>query len=181
MTHRQAEIVDLVAGGKTNKEIARALGVSERAVKARASRLYRSFGVPNRAGLVARIMAADAAPADGPYGEYKNAPFSVIATEGIDHRIVFVNAKFARLAGVRPEAIEGRRLEEAWPGLPSEWRAAMDEVLRTGHSTVRDGFDHRWARVDGEMTTQPYTYVFIPTRSGRTVGVLHLGVERAAT
>jgi len=53
LSRRQAEVLDLVRGGATTKEIAARLGIGEHAVKGHISRLLRRFGVQNRAGLVA--------------------------------------------------------------------------------------------------------------------------------
>jgi PAS domain S-box-containing protein len=52
LTERQREVLTLVRMGRTNKEIASTLGVSEQAAKVQVSKLLRKFGVPNRAALV---------------------------------------------------------------------------------------------------------------------------------
>ncbi len=53
LTPRQVEVLELVARGKTNKEIAAALGRSEGTVEVHVTNLLRKYGASNRAGLVA--------------------------------------------------------------------------------------------------------------------------------
>ncbi len=55
LTPRQMEVLQLVACGCTNKEIARSLGVGEQSAKEHVSRLLRRFGAPNRAVLAFRF------------------------------------------------------------------------------------------------------------------------------
>src|SRR5688500_20228008 len=58
LTAKQAAIIDMVARGYTNKEIAARQRVTLRAITAQLSRLMRKFDVPNRAGLIAAVMSA---------------------------------------------------------------------------------------------------------------------------
>lgn len=53
LTPRQVEVLELVARGKTNKEIAAVLGRSEGTVEVHVTNLLRKYGSSNRAGLVA--------------------------------------------------------------------------------------------------------------------------------
>ncbi|WP_224240276.1 LuxR C-terminal-related transcriptional regulator [Hyalangium gracile] len=53
LTPRQIEVLELVARGKTNKEIAAVLGRSEGTVEVHVTNLLRKYGASNRAGLVA--------------------------------------------------------------------------------------------------------------------------------
>jgi LuxR family maltose regulon positive regulatory protein/two-component system response regulator NreC len=50
---RQSQILDLIAAGHADKEIARRLGLSHRTVRTHLERLYASTGVHDRAGVVA--------------------------------------------------------------------------------------------------------------------------------
>lgn len=52
LTARQLQVLELVAIGRSNREIASLLHVSENGVKAHIARLLVKFGVPNRAALV---------------------------------------------------------------------------------------------------------------------------------
>jgi len=59
LTARQLEVLELVAGGRSNREIASLLQVSENGVKAHIARLLVKFGVPNRAALVRVALPED--------------------------------------------------------------------------------------------------------------------------
>ena len=56
MTDREAEILGLIAGGATNREIAAALYLSPHTVKEHTSTLYRKLGARNRADAVRRAQ-----------------------------------------------------------------------------------------------------------------------------
>lgn len=58
LTPRQREVACLVAGGKTNQQIARLLGVQLTTVKKHLEHAYVKLGVQSRAALVARVMEA---------------------------------------------------------------------------------------------------------------------------
>jgi DNA-binding CsgD family transcriptional regulator len=58
LTARQLEVLELVASGRSNREIASLLRVSENGVKAHIARLLMKFDVPNRAALV-RVALPD--------------------------------------------------------------------------------------------------------------------------
>lgn len=51
LTQRQMDVVRLVSGGANNKEIARAMGISERTVKAHLSAVFDKLGVSGRLNL----------------------------------------------------------------------------------------------------------------------------------
>ena len=55
LTLREREILDLVGRGLRNREIATAIGMSERTVEWNLSRVYRKLGVRSKLELVARI------------------------------------------------------------------------------------------------------------------------------
>jgi DNA-binding NarL/FixJ family response regulator len=57
LTTREREILELMAVGRTNLEIARSLFVSEETVKTYAKRLFRKLGVRNR--VEAAVRAAE--------------------------------------------------------------------------------------------------------------------------
>ena len=50
-TTREKEVLDLLVGGRSNKEIGAALGIEERTVKAHIAKLMRKAGVHNRLAL----------------------------------------------------------------------------------------------------------------------------------
>src|SRR5215210_5992270 len=132
LTAKQAEVVDMVARGWTNKEIAARQRVTQRAVTAQLSRLMRKFDVPNRAGLIAAVMSAagmglphgSVAPASGLRGQllmapadlaavYETAPFMVAVTLGPRHVYSFVNRLAAQVAGRPADSLVGRSVRDA--------------------------------------------------------------------
>ena len=62
LSPRQQQVLELMAQGQTNNEIAANLGVTERTVKAYAQELYDKLGVRNRAGAVAEAAKAGLLP-----------------------------------------------------------------------------------------------------------------------
>lgn len=109
-----------MARGLTNKEIAFALGISERGVAAQVSRLLAKYGVPNRAALIAQVMSdaieAEVRTAD-PRAEpleltpemarecatYEHSAFMVSMTLGVDNLIVFLNKACQERQGMSVE------------------------------------------------------------------------------
>ncbi|MEA5449070.1 LuxR C-terminal-related transcriptional regulator [Leptolyngbya sp. CCNP1308] len=57
LTPREAEIVELVAQGLTNKAIGAALWITENSVKQALKRIFRKLGVSSRAEMVAKLAA----------------------------------------------------------------------------------------------------------------------------
>jgi DNA-binding NarL/FixJ family response regulator len=51
LTARERQVLELLVGGYSNREIARRLGIEERTVKAHIAKLLRKVGVPNRISL----------------------------------------------------------------------------------------------------------------------------------
>jgi two-component system response regulator DesR len=54
LTARERQVLDLMASGATNREIAASLFLSHHTVKEHTSSLYRKLGVKNRAQAVVR-------------------------------------------------------------------------------------------------------------------------------
>jgi DNA-binding NarL/FixJ family response regulator len=52
LSAREAEVMDLIASGRSNGEIARELYLSEKTVKNHVNRIYSKLGVPNRATAI---------------------------------------------------------------------------------------------------------------------------------
>jgi DNA-binding NarL/FixJ family response regulator len=64
LSRRELEILQLVAGGLSNREIAQHLWVTETTVKFHLSRIYRKIGVGNR--TAAAMWLRDKTPFDEP-------------------------------------------------------------------------------------------------------------------
>jgi MYXO-CTERM domain-containing protein len=58
LTEREVEVVRLIAGGHSNKEIARALGTAEGTVKNHVSSILAKFGVRDRTRAVLKALEA---------------------------------------------------------------------------------------------------------------------------
>jgi DNA-binding CsgD family transcriptional regulator len=200
LTAKQAEVIDLVARGYTNKEIAARRHVTQRAITAQLSRLMRKFEVPNRAGLIAAVMSAagvglpvgTAAPAAGlgaqlhiapgdPAAAYENAPFMVAVTLGPLHVYSFVNRIAAQVAGRPAESLVGRSVREAYPEIDERFITALDQVYASGTPWATGDAVVRWTHLDGTSREGKANLMFQPLRDaeGRIVGLLHIGAEAA--
>jgi DNA-binding NarL/FixJ family response regulator len=58
VSRREREVLIQLFGGKTNREISRELGISEKTVKNHLWRIYRKLGVDNRTQLFHRLISA---------------------------------------------------------------------------------------------------------------------------
>jgi DNA-binding CsgD family transcriptional regulator len=65
LTARECEILDLLASGGSNKELARALGISPNTVKTHVARLYEKLGVDRRMRAVEEARALALIPREG--------------------------------------------------------------------------------------------------------------------
>lgn len=69
LTVRECEILDLLASGRSNKELARVLGISPNTVKTHVARLYEKLGVDRRIRAIEEARALALIPrADHPTG-----------------------------------------------------------------------------------------------------------------
>jgi DNA-binding CsgD family transcriptional regulator len=193
LTAGQARLISLVARGLATKQIAAELGVSERAITARLSRLFRAYGTSNRAGLIAAVLSQAGVGLDdiqrpergsGIRPEvaetteaYANAPFMVSVTRGPDHVYTFVNAVSARVAG--RDDLVGRAVTDAYPELEATFREALDLVYRTGEPWSVAGAPARFTRPDGTHRDTRLNLMFQPVRGrdGGIKGILHIGTE----
>lgn len=200
LTARQAEVVGLVARGHTNKEIASALGITERGVSAHVSRLCAAFGAPNRAGLIGRVIA-DAGlglrPADRPppsrigvqahiafvdpeheFDVYRHAPFLVTVTEGPEHRYVFVNEAAQRVTGMAARRMIGTPARTVFKR-GDEWLALWDRVFASGRPSYIAPTPSRWKADDGTWREGVFGFVIQPLvrRDGTVHGLLHIGAQ----
>jgi len=194
LTAGQARLVSLVARGLPTKQIAAELGVSERAITARLSRLFRAYGTSNRAGLIASVLSQAGVGLDtidradwrggGARPEiaetvdaYANAPFMVSVTRGPEHVYSFVNGVSARVAG--RDDLVGKAVTEAYPELDLTFREALDRVYRTGEPWSIAGAPARFTHPDGTHRDTRLNLMFQPVRGrdGAVEGILHIGTE----
>jgi len=64
LTARQREVLSLLRSGRSNAEIARALGISEHTVRKHLERIYRALGVRSRAEAIVGRTDTDASTRD---------------------------------------------------------------------------------------------------------------------
>lgn len=69
VTPRQGEILELLASGLSDKQIAGRLGMSHRTVRAHLEKLFEKGGVTNRAAIVATWLTQREAPKQRPHDE----------------------------------------------------------------------------------------------------------------
>lgn len=201
LTERQLEVVQLVARGLANKQIAAALAISERAVEAILTRLYERLDVAGRSALIAlalseagfglAIARRTSSPSElGALGRpdsleeearaYENAPFMVAVSEGPEHRYTFVNRVAAEVAGRPVASLVGRTVREVYRDLDPSFGAALDAAYRTGRPWSSGvAVPVVWTHEDGSVRESRVSLIFQPVRdgSGVVVGLLHIGAE----
>lgn len=194
LTAGQARLISLVARGLATKQIAAELGVSERAITARLSRLFRVYETSNRAGLIAAVLSHAGVGLESlerpewrgggarpevaeAMDAYANAPFMVSVTRGPDHVYTFVNAVAARVAA-RDDLI-GKAVVEAYPELDATFREALDGVYLSGEPWSVAGAPARFTHLDGTHRDTHLNLMFQPIRGrgGAIEGILHIGTE----
>ena len=194
LTAGQARLISLVARGLATKQIAAELRVSDRAITARLSRLFRAYGTSNRAGLIAAVLSEAGVGLDeiqrpqrrggGIRPEvaetteaYAHAPFMVSVTRGPNHVYSFVNAVSARVAG--RDDLVGKAVTDAYPELDATFREALDLVYRTGEPWSVAGAPARFSHQDGTYRDTRLNLMFQPVRGrdGAVEGILHIGTE----
>lgn len=138
LTDRQREVLELVADGLENKEIAGRLGISEQAAKQQVSVLLRKFGAPSRAvlartALTMKLLGTGVHGPDVPV-EYlcDRAPLLIAMTKGPEHVFVLVNRAFRELFGER--AYIGHAAREVLPDTAAAVRAALESIYATGRA-----------------------------------------------
>ncbi len=149
LTDRQTAVLEFVAAGLGNKEIAHELGISEQAVKEHVSNLLRLLAAPNRAALgEAAAMLQFVGTADlGPEWLgllYLRAPLLIALLEGADHRFISVNEAYRRAAG--PRELLGHTFRQAYPeshlvlgilyaeaGLLKDAERELDDIRENNH------------------------------------------------
>lgn len=164
LTDRQTAILELVATGLENKEIAHELGISEQAVKEQVSILLRLLAAPNRAALgdaaATRRFVGDAA-IDAEWLRYlfQEAPMHVAIVSGPEHVFVAVNDAYGRAIGGRD--VVGLRYADAFPER-RESLQLLDGAFRSGLQDVLTELPRQLFRGDGFAVAGHVTVVLQP-------------------
>jgi PAS domain S-box-containing protein len=144
LTDRQALVLELVAEGLENKEIAHRMGLSEQAVKEHVSALLHRLAARNRAALaeiateLKIVGTMDLEPEWLDY-VFQRSPVMKAIVRGSDHVFVAANDAYRRASGDRE--IIGRPFREVFPEGAAE---ILDEVYATGKPRVVHDFRGRW-------------------------------------
>jgi PAS domain S-box-containing protein len=184
LTDRQTAVLELVAAGLGNKEIAHELGISEQAVKEHVSNLLRLLAAPNRAALgEAAAMLQFVGTAD--LGAewlgllFLRAPLLIALLEGADHRFISVNEAYRRAAG--PRELLGRTYREAYADLDEAGIVTLlDDAYRTGEPRSAAALVATWYRHAADASARGYLTTFVqPMRQtdGKVGGVVLFAID----
>jgi DNA-binding CsgD family transcriptional regulator len=182
LTSRQQEILDLLTAGRRTREIASALGISERAVTAHISRLMEEFRAHNRTELVAAVVTAPgarAAASDVDLMRYSDAPFLVAVTDGPSHVFRFVNDMWERVMHLRAKDVIGKTVSEVFPNASPVTYAARQRAFREGQPTTGNAWHYKWTSRDGRRREADFRYLYQPLRDrrGKVTGLLLIATE----
>jgi DNA-binding CsgD family transcriptional regulator len=182
LTDRQTAILELVAAGRENKEIAFELGISEQAVKEHVSRLLQRLAAPNRAALgdaaaTLRFVGTFTIDPDWLSFLFQHAPMHVAVVEGPKHRFVAMNDAYAVASGGRE--LLGRDYREIFPER-TESVALLDRVFKTGERFAAAEIARRFTRVPGGPEEDGHVAVVLqplPGPDGKTGGVAIFSID----
>ncbi len=182
LTDRQTAILDLVAAGRENKEIAFELGISEQAVKEHVSRLLQRFAAPNRAALgdaaaTLRFVGTSTIDPDWLSYLFQHAPMHVAIVEGPAHRFVALNDAYRMASGDRE--LEGREYRDVFPGR-TESLALLDLVYKTGERAAASDVSRRFVRTPGGAEEDGYIAVVLqplPGADGKVGGIAIFSID----
>lgn len=181
LTARQHEVLQLVAQGLENKEIAGRLGISEQGVKQQVSVLLRKFGAPSRA-VLARIALSMKLLGDGDHAKdipveylFDRAPLLIAMATGPELRFVLVNRAVRDLFGEREYT--GRSLREVFPNVDARLFAALSAVQQTGQAYRTNEQQVSLRRPDGSAYDVYLSFIAEPRRTadGAVDGVVFYG------
>ena len=182
LTPRQADVLELVARGHPTRDIATALGISERAVTAHLTALMAKFGVPNRSGLIAAVLAPrniGMQVVKQEYARYADAPFLVAVTLGPDHVFAYVNRLWERVMGLRRSDVLGKTVRDVFPRASASTYAARQRAYREGRPSTGQGWHYTWKQADGTVREADFNFIHQPLHdaTGQVRGVLLIASE----
>jgi PAS domain S-box-containing protein len=171
LTDKQTLVLELVAEGLENKEIAHRMGLSEQAVKEHVSALLHRLAVRNRAALAeiaTELKIAGTTELEPQWLTYIYQQSNVMSAvvRGPDHIFVSANDAFRRGAGT--SQIIGRPFIEVFPANPQAL-PLFDEVLATGQPKVIHEIVGRWLR--GDSLEDGYADVALQPLPGTESGI----------
>lgn len=177
LTDKQTVVLELVAEGLENKEIAHRIGLSEQAVKEHVSALLHRLAVRNRAALAEIATELKIAGTMDLRPEwlsylYQQSPVASAVVRGPEHIFVSANDAYRRTTGVGE--IVGRSLRDVFPTVSARTLALLDEVIATGEPKViheMPGHFRGGAREDG------YADVVFQPLPGAEAGLIISGVD----
>jgi DNA-binding CsgD family transcriptional regulator len=150
LTERQQQVLDLLVSGDENREIGRALGISEQVAKDHVSVLLRRFGVPNRAALAQAAMALrifGSTTGESGWLSYLflDAPVGIAVVLGPTHIYAVVNPAYKREIGGRD--VIGKTVADAFADSPQDaFIALLDQVYASGEPIYEFAYQNRWDR-----------------------------------
>ncbi len=168
LTDRQTAILDLVAAGRENKEIAFELGISEQAVKEHVSR---------DAAATLRFVGTSTIDPDWLSYLFQHAPMHVAIVEGPAHRFVALNDAYRMASGDRE--LEGREYRDVFPGR-TESLALLDLVYKTGERAAASDVSRRFVRTPGGAEEDGYIAVVLqplPGADGKVGGIAIFSID----
>jgi DNA-binding CsgD family transcriptional regulator len=177
LTARQEAVLDLVASGHGNKQIASRLGISEQRVKEHVSTLLRLFDVPNRAGLAEaasrrRLVGTFDVDPEWLRFLFHDAPMYIAVLSGADYRLTAVNEAF-RTTLQQPDIV-GMTYCEAFPSRRDSLEI-LDEAYRTGRTIARSDLPRRFIRRPGGEPEDGYISTWVqplPDATGAIAGLV---------
>ena len=182
LTDRQAAILDLVASGLENKEIAYQLGISEQAVKEHVSNLLRVLAAPNRAALgdaaaTRRFVGTSEIDPEWLRFLFQDAPMHVAVVAGPEHRFVAVNDAYRRSTG--RDDLVGKPYREAFPDRV-ESPLHLDRARATGERIMANALERRFIRIGATEPEDGYiTFALqpLPGPDGKVAGVAIYSID----
>ena len=131
-------MLELVANGRSNKQIAAELGITEQAAKDQVSVLLQHLDARNRAELgdvaaTRRFVGTFALDPEWHRFLFRDAPIGIAVVAGAEHRFVAFNERYRAAAGGRD--LVGRPYGEVFPA-DDDVCEALDRVYLTGERQV---------------------------------------------
>jgi DNA-binding CsgD family transcriptional regulator len=184
-TPRQRQVLDAVALGLENKQIARNLGISEQRTKELVSALLQKFDVRSRAALARaavnmRLLGVDTQEAV-PYSYlFDEAPVLMAVMAGPQHRYVLVNSAYVQAFGDR--GYSGHTVRECFPDAPVDMLTGLDRTYAGGERYAGSECPIRYQMPGGGSRGFSLSFITEPIRSAsdEITGLVYYGWDVTA-